>query len=304
MWKYIIKFCSSFIKWLHVKNIEGAVLLPFKLAIIAFIAVEIYDAIHYVACSIFRHQFSGFEASDIFACAILIGLQVLKYTIFIGYAFLLYRLIKWFMKKPDLWIAPALLFVLSLVVFWNLGSIAGVYFINGPYWGQVVDADTEKPIAGANVMAIWDIHFGAPTSTYTIGDARETITSANGWFFLPPGRRVWLWPFSNIELNELYVFKQGYDSWPSLVYRWSDEKKERRKKYLNNIEFITRIKDIKPYKKTLIQLYKALSYEEQKEATHAYHSDIGCDNFKIKRFLSTVKNAQNIKGKRKWKPVE
>jgi hypothetical protein len=61
----------------------------------------------------------------------------------------------------------------------------------GPFRGQVVDEETGKPIAGANVMVLWireppSLHF-----TQSFYDAQETVTDVNGRFEIPP-RRHWL----------------------------------------------------------------------------------------------------------------
>lgn len=61
----------------------------------------------------------------------------------------------------------------------------------GPFRGQVVDAETGMPIAGAYVMVTWErdspnlAHW-----TQSFYDAQETMTDANGRFEIPHRRRL------------------------------------------------------------------------------------------------------------------
>ena len=55
----------------------------------------------------------------------------------------------------------------------------------GPFRGQIVDEETGKPIAGANVMVLWireppSLHF-----SQWFYDAQETVTDADGRFEIP-----------------------------------------------------------------------------------------------------------------------
>ena len=55
----------------------------------------------------------------------------------------------------------------------------------GPYQGQVVDAETKAPLAGAVVVALWWRNrvypFHSVAEHYAV---RETVTDAEGRFFL------------------------------------------------------------------------------------------------------------------------
>ena len=70
-------------------------------------------------------------------------------------------------------------------------------FVDGLYWGKVIDADTGKPIAGASVARFWRFKWNVMGfSSY--GDVRETVTDENGCFFLPVARAIKLWPGGRI----------------------------------------------------------------------------------------------------------
>lgn len=57
---------------------------------------------------------------------------------------------------------------------------------DGPYKGKVMDAETQKPIEGAVVVAYWtrEVFLLIRTSTFFV-DAKETLTDKNGEFELP-----------------------------------------------------------------------------------------------------------------------
>lgn len=77
----------------------------------------------------------------------------------------------------------------------------------GPFRGQVVDAETGKPIAGANVMVLWIRE--PPNFHYTewFYDAQETVTDGEGRFELPHKTRI-LTAF--VRGPEISVFSPGY----------------------------------------------------------------------------------------------
>ena len=61
----------------------------------------------------------------------------------------------------------------------------------GPFRGQVVDAETGRPIAGAHVMVSWERDNPNPVHwTQSFYDAQETVTAADGRFEIPRKRRL------------------------------------------------------------------------------------------------------------------
>lgn len=93
-----------------------------------------------------------------------------------------------------------------------LSLIAGcghLVYSSGPYSGQVVDAETGRPVAGAAVVAIWtrEIPVGAhmPEQDW---DVYETLTDANGEFAIP--HRTHFTPFGWILEPTLAVYYPSY----------------------------------------------------------------------------------------------
>ncbi|MBW1728409.1 MAG: carboxypeptidase regulatory-like domain-containing protein [Deltaproteobacteria bacterium] len=248
-------------------------------------------------------------------------IYTLKLVVLIVILCFMYRVVKYFKKKGALRYAIIACFILSIITSCINGSILGIFFWDGPYWGRVVDADTGKPIAGANVMAKWKIEYSAILIlTSYHADAREAVTDEKGRFFVPMARAVWLWPLSRIYLDELNVYKPGYDSHPPrMQYAWNDKEKEKwRKKlnklfpkrkpgyhsisdteYFNNPRYVPgryqskyRVK-CKIYKPTIIRLNKAMSVEEQWEATTISLLDVGCEDYKIRRMKYELNRDQS-----------
>ena len=77
------------------------------------------------------------------------------------------------------------------------------------YRGQVVEAETGAPIAGAVVLGVWDREYltvaGGVDRFYK---AREVLTDANGDFTLPG---MGLLVMSNIVPANIVIFKAGYE---------------------------------------------------------------------------------------------
>ena len=84
----------------------------------------------------------------------------------------------------------------------------------GPFRGQVIDDESGKPIAGANVMVLWireppSLHF-----TQSFYDAQEAVTDAEGRFQIPQ-RRHFLTAW--VQAPGLSVFVPGYLMQPPRV---------------------------------------------------------------------------------------
>lgn len=99
-----------------------------------------------------------------------------------------------------------------LLVGLTLSLIAGcghLVYSSGPYSGQVVDADTGRPVAGAAVVAIWtrEIPVGAhmPEQDW---DVYETLTDGHGEFAIP--RRTHFTPYGWILEPKLTVYYPAY----------------------------------------------------------------------------------------------
>jgi hypothetical protein len=114
---------------------------------------------------------------------------ITKVLVFGGVLYIIYRKVKkW--QKNDRKLASYifLIFIIFVTPFIN-GSIFGMLFVDGLYWGKVIDADTGKPIAGASVAKFWRFKWNVMGfSSYA--DVRETVTDENGCFFLPVARAI------------------------------------------------------------------------------------------------------------------
>jgi hypothetical protein len=81
---------------------------------------------------------------------------------------------------------------------------------SGPYQGTIVDADTNLPIQGAAVLAVWYRAIfslvGHPTERFH--DAREVVSDSDGRFFIPrlTGSVLKL----SVQPPTLYFFAPGY----------------------------------------------------------------------------------------------
>ena len=306
-----MKLYDFMIKQIRVKSIKDVLVLLFKLAIIIVIADRAYEAIRFLICLLL--------GKDYFLPGLIA--RFLKLTIVIPIIYYLYKWARYLQKKGTLNRAIIILILVSALTFWINGSILGIFYWNGPYWGRVVDADTGEPIAGAVVTGMWDfeyylfVHGGD-----TYADTRETVTDEKGRFFLQPARTIWLWPFFRIVLDKLNVLKPGYDSHPPRIqFAWTDEENKKWLQYLNlrypeyrqkrsqtyhsidaqeyfsNPRYaptiyysIFRVK-CKSYKESIIRLNKARSPKERYRATSFNLSDIsGCDRYKIQKTFEVV----------------
>lgn len=114
-----------------------------------------------------------------------------------------------------------ILTTIFLIVFISLTSPAMAF---KDFRGKVIDADTEEPIEGAVVVAIWTREvirlywvgivkyprwLGAEEEIFK--EARETVTDKNGEFSIKPYHHYSLRPLSKLWLRWV-IFKPGYAS--------------------------------------------------------------------------------------------
>ncbi|BBO72195.1 hypothetical protein DSCA_61250 [Desulfosarcina alkanivorans] len=76
--------------------------------------------------------------------------------------------------------------LLAISTFSNRSIYWFIYW-DGPYFGQVVDADTGEPIEGASVAGVWQFEgFILLIASLThFATAKETVTDAEGKFTIP-----------------------------------------------------------------------------------------------------------------------
>ncbi len=81
----------------------------------------------------------------------------------------------------------------------------------GPWRGQVVDAETGKPLEGVVVLAQWDkLSPGRSTAARDFYDVDEVVTDADGRFVIPARRVLTVNPFVSLDGPILHMFKPGY----------------------------------------------------------------------------------------------
>lgn len=158
--------------------------------------------------------------------------------------------------------------ILLAISTFNNRSIYWFLYWDGPYHGQVVDADTGEPIEGAAVAGIWEFEgFVLFIASFThFANAKETVTDANGKFKLPLTFAFTFWPFSVINEMDLLVFKPGYDSRPPAIRR---KMKRPERIWYTNVDgkyYVGRYADCKIWKKCLVKLNKAKTVKERQEA--------------------------------------
>jgi hypothetical protein len=319
MWT-VMKFCDFVIGQIRVTGLKDFLLLLLKVLFLMFAAGEMRDSLRYTKCLLtIKSPVWGWAAVSLFKyiCIVSVFMACCKGIIF-------------FRRRKKLPRAVSF-FAAACLITWCLnGSLLGIYYWDGPYWGRVTDADTGEPVAGASVAGRWGFElflFVVVMPSYA--DARETVTDKDGRFFLPAARTFWFWPLSRIRLEEIIVFKPGYDSHPPRMYKaWTDEddkkwhsklKPEIRERYYDSVpdsygkeadwKRILKIsrgetyycmlfeiygKECRIWKPTVIRLNRAESPEEQREAAAVSLSDVPfCDGKinipMIKEILSKYK---------------
>jgi hypothetical protein len=105
-------------------------------------------------------------------------------------------------------IKKLILIVLALFVF-TIPSGCSPWRYENDYKGEIIDADTGKPIEGVVVLGMWFKSYISPAgSSEKFYDAREAVTDDIGEFSIPG---MGLLIFSNIDESiNVLIFKAGY----------------------------------------------------------------------------------------------
>ncbi|GBC62376.1 hypothetical protein DENIS_3348 [Desulfonema ishimotonii] len=234
------------IRQFQVKSRKDILLLPFKVLLACFILMEIYDDLMYLATlnnsirELFYADralyFGNIKNNELNRVIIALISYLLKRMILLGLFILMWRIKNYFKRKEKLAFAIFLVLLVQLFIpfaasipvgHWPNWGLLGIFYWDGPYFGRVTDADTGAPITNAHVFGKWEFEYiSSPwTGGTSFADARETITDENGFFILPVARASWLWPLSEMRLDELHVFSPGYDSHPPVMHlEWRNDK--------------------------------------------------------------------------------
>lgn len=74
--------------------------------------------------------------------------------------------------------------LIACAAWFALTSCASPFYKSAPFSAQVVDSETGQPIAGAVVVASWELEKGSLDGSRHVGylEVKETLTDANGRF--------------------------------------------------------------------------------------------------------------------------
>jgi len=105
---------------------------------------------------------------------------------------------------------------LIVLVLLGLGKLAAACpaYADGPWKGQIVDAETGTPLDGVIVLAYW-VKFTASVGGWAGGDfvdAEEVVTGSDGRFVIPPHSTFTLLPWRKIK-GQLVILKSEYGQW-------------------------------------------------------------------------------------------
>jgi hypothetical protein len=103
-----------------------------------------------------------------------------------------------------------------MVVLMALAPAGSASAAEERYHGRVVDADTSEPLPGAVVVVVWMkrpiVSMNGPSYFH---DARETLTDAEGRFFIGAKPALNLNPLRTVQRHpEIIVYKPGYAPFP------------------------------------------------------------------------------------------
>jgi hypothetical protein len=83
--------------------------------------------------------------------------------------------------------------------------------VRGPFRGEIVDADTGRPIAGAVVVAVWTHLMNYFQGGRREVDAREVVTDSEGrWEIGERPTPIWEGGIAGVR-RKFYVFAAGYE---------------------------------------------------------------------------------------------
>jgi hypothetical protein len=105
---------------------------------------------------------------------------------------------------------------LIVLVLVGLGKLAAACpaHADGPWKGQIVDAETGTTLEGVVVLAYW-VKFTASWGGWAGGDfvdVEETVTGPDGRFMIPPHSTFTLLPWQKIT-GQLVIRKPGFGQW-------------------------------------------------------------------------------------------
>lgn len=110
--------------------------------------------------------------------------------------------------------------ILGLLMLSLASGCAGhVVYASGPYLGRVVDADTQQPLVGAVVVAIWyrEVPVAPHGPAVDYHDSLEVLTDTNGEFIVP--KRTHMTLIGKIREPDFVIYFPAYAPYPSIKAR-------------------------------------------------------------------------------------
>ena len=106
--------------------------------------------------------------------------------------------------------------ILFIGSFYVIESYAWLIFHKPEYKGKIVDAETQEPIEGVVVVAVYNTHtiIGGPAGGYSsVIKVKETLTDKTGKFLIPSYTTI-MGPNSKEYYTEFIIYKPGYGRYP------------------------------------------------------------------------------------------
>lgn len=98
-----------------------------------------------------------------------------------------------------------------------LAGCGHLVFADGPYHGRVLDAETNQPIGGAAVLAVWWKRSPGPGEPIiSFYDAQEVVTDGDGNFTIAGISGGSLNPLARIDKPLFTIFKPEYEAYGDL----------------------------------------------------------------------------------------
>jgi len=114
------------------------------------------------------------------------------------------------MTRTRYWAAGLLVVALVAGAAWYERPLP----VSGPWGAQIVDAETEQPLEGVIVLALWEKRtFAWPHPDRHYHDLDEAVTDAAGRFVIPARVTASRHPLELTIGPLLTIFKPGYGQW-------------------------------------------------------------------------------------------
>lgn len=113
-----------------------------------------------------------------------------------------------------------ILIILAVIIIFGVtpafASSATFYYSDGPWRGNIIDAETKAPIEGVVVLAYWEkIYFTPAGRNSYFHDAVEVVTDKDGNFLMPKFTALNILPVIRVIEGPFFViYKPGYAVFP------------------------------------------------------------------------------------------